>query len=131
MLIPFICNLIRRHPSCKLLIHRPNETQDLSADPYIMEEEDPAKCRAMESSLWELQTLQYHYHPDVANEAATINKALSSQESDLSTLLDLSVSELFEKEPNKKVKSVPLEFELAEGLLGKRNDLVRHHWTLE
>ncbi|XP_043571184.1 nucleolar complex protein 4 homolog [Chiloscyllium plagiosum] len=131
MLIPFICNLIRRHPSCKLLIHRSNQPQDLSADPYIMEQEDPAKCRAMESSLWEIQTLQYHYHPDVANQAATINKALSSQESDLSTLLDLSVSELFEREPKKRIKSIPLEFEPAEGLLGKRNDLVRHHWTLE
>ncbi|XP_072443803.1 nucleolar complex protein 4 homolog [Chiloscyllium punctatum] len=131
MLIPFICNLIRRHPSCKLLIHRSNQPQDLSADPYIMEEEDPAKCRAMESSLWEIQTLQYHYHPDVANQAATINKALSSQESDLSTLLDLSVSELFEREPKKRIKSIPLEFEPAEGLLGRRNDLVRHHWTLE
>ncbi|XP_067910723.1 nucleolar complex protein 4 homolog isoform X4 [Heterodontus francisci] len=27
MIIPFICNLIRRHPSCKPLIHRPNEAQ--------------------------------------------------------------------------------------------------------
>lgn len=24
MVIPFICNLFRRHPSCKVLVHRPN-----------------------------------------------------------------------------------------------------------
>ncbi|XP_067910721.1 nucleolar complex protein 4 homolog isoform X2 [Heterodontus francisci] len=131
MIIPFICNLIRRHPSCKPLIHRPNEAQDLSTDPYIMDEEDPSKCRAMESSLWELQALQKHYHPDVANAAATINKALSSQEADLSSLLNLSVSELFEKEPKKREKSVPMEFEPAEGLLSRKNDLVTLHWSLE
>ncbi|XP_067862272.1 nucleolar complex protein 4 homolog [Heptranchias perlo] len=131
MVIPFICNLIRRHPSCKALVHRPIGPQDLSADPYIMDEEDPAKCRAMESSLWELQTLQKHYHPDVANAAATINKALSNQEADLSTLLDLSVSVLFEKEPKKRARSAPLEFEPAKGLLRKKADLVAQHWALE
>ncbi|XP_078410653.1 nucleolar complex protein 4 homolog [Cetorhinus maximus] len=131
MLIPLICNLIRRHPSCKPLIHRPSETQDISADPYIMDEEDPVKCRAMESSLWEIQTLQNHYHPDVASAAATINKTLSSQETDLSTLLDLSVAEIFEKEPKKRAKSAPLDFEPAMGLLTRKNDLVTQHWTLD
>lgn len=24
MVIPFICNLFRRHPACKVLVHRPN-----------------------------------------------------------------------------------------------------------
>uniref|UniRef100_UPI00398F0D3C nucleolar complex protein 4 homolog isoform X2 n=1 Tax=Pristiophorus japonicus TaxID=55135 RepID=UPI00398F0D3C len=131
MVIPLICNLIRRHPSCKALVHRPGETQDLAADPYIMDEEDPTKCRAMESSLWELQTLQKHYHPDVANAAATINKALSNQEADISVLLDLSISVLFEKEPKKRAKFAPLEFEPAEGLLSRKGDLVTHHWALE
>ncbi|XP_038660900.1 nucleolar complex protein 4 homolog isoform X1 [Scyliorhinus canicula] len=131
MLIPFICNLIRRHPSCRPLIHRPSETQDISTDPYIMDEEDPTQCRAMESSLWELQTLQNHYHPDVASAASVINKTLSNQETDLARLLDLSVSELFEREPKKRAKSAPLEFEPAEGLLGRRNDLVTQHWTLD
>lgn len=24
-------------------------------DPYVMDEEDPAQCRALESSLWEIK----------------------------------------------------------------------------
>jgi len=27
MVIPFICNLFRRHPACKVLMHRPNGPQ--------------------------------------------------------------------------------------------------------
>ncbi|XP_078083296.1 nucleolar complex protein 4 homolog [Mustelus asterias] len=131
MLTPFICNLIRRHPSCKPLVHRSRDTEDISTDPYIMDEKDLTKCRAMESSLWELQTLQNHYHPDVAKAAAVINKALSSQETDLSTLFDLSVPELFEKEPKKRARSAPLEFDPPLGLLGRKSKLVTQHWTLE
>ncbi|XP_062930149.1 nucleolar complex protein 4 homolog [Mobula hypostoma] len=130
MAIPLICNLIRRHPSCKVLLHRPAEDQGLSADPYVMDEEEPSQCRALESSLWELQTLQQHYHPDVANAAAVISKALSDQEADLSMLFDLSVSELFEKEPKKRARSGPLEFEPAEGLLNRPSKLVCQHWAL-
>ncbi|XP_069788618.1 nucleolar complex protein 4 homolog isoform X2 [Narcine bancroftii] len=130
LVIPLVCNLIRRHPSCGILLHQPCEVPDLSADPYLMDEEDPAKCRAMESSLWELQTLQRHYHPDVAKAAAVINRALSDQETNLSMLFDLSVPQLFEKEPNKRARSVPLEFEPAKGLVCQ-NDLISQHWALE
>ena len=28
---------------------------DITQDPYLMDERDPAKCHALESSLWELQ----------------------------------------------------------------------------
>lgn len=28
---------------------------DMSEDPYVMEEEEPSKSRALESSLWEIQ----------------------------------------------------------------------------
>ncbi|XP_067910722.1 nucleolar complex protein 4 homolog isoform X3 [Heterodontus francisci] len=91
----------------------------------------PGEISPPAGSLLVVQALQKHYHPDVANAAATINKALSSQEADLSSLLNLSVSELFEKEPKKREKSVPMEFEPAEGLLSRKNDLVTLHWSLE
>ncbi|NWI71833.1 NOC4L protein, partial [Todus mexicanus] len=58
MIIPFICNLFRRHPACKVLVHRPNGPEDMSEDPYIMEEEDPSQSRALQSSLWEIQVCQ-------------------------------------------------------------------------
>lgn len=81
MVLPFICNLLRRHPACRVLVHRPRGPGEcagaqvmgpelacvgrwqsslvlfleLDADPYDPEEEDPAQSRALESSLWELQ----------------------------------------------------------------------------
>lgn len=117
-----------------------------------MDEEDPAQCRALESSLWEikvctacdgfgftnessmtltttelwlvsarqvscwlennkegisyafrsltffsssfLQTLQKHYHPDVAKAAVSINTPLSEQEDDISEVLEITTYEV-------------------------------------
>ncbi|XP_069820132.1 nucleolar complex protein 4 homolog [Dendropsophus ebraccatus] len=130
MIIPFICNLIRRHPACRPLIHRPTAEGDLASDPFIMEEQDPAKCRALESSLWELEALQNHYYPNVVRAANVISRALSTQESDVSELLELSSYELFEKEMKKKFHSVALEFEPVQGLLGRKHDLTADHFSL-
>ena len=131
MVIPFICNLFRRHPACKVLMHRPNGPQDLSEDPYIMEQEEPSESRALESSLWELQSLQNHYHPDVAQAAAILNQSLSEIEDDISGLLELSASELFDKEIKKTSANVPLEFEQVRGLFGKKNDIIAEHFALD
>ncbi|XP_066545640.1 nucleolar complex protein 4 homolog [Amia ocellicauda] len=131
MLIPFICNLIRRHPSCRVLIHRPSAADVPREDPYIMEEEDPAQCHALESSLWELQALQKHYHPDVAKAASSINKTLPEQEDNISDLLEVSTYEMFEKELKSKWQSVPLEFEPAKGLLGRPGEILGQHFALE
>uniref|UniRef100_A0A4W5RMJ3 Nucleolar complex associated 4 homolog n=1 Tax=Hucho hucho TaxID=62062 RepID=A0A4W5RMJ3_9TELE len=118
MVLPFICNLIRRHPACRVLIHRPSAANEACDDPYLMEEEDPSQCHALESSLWELQTLQKHYHPDVAKAAMAINKPLSQQEDDISELLELSTYELMERDlKQKQSKTVPLEFDPATQLL--------------
>ncbi|XP_067163128.1 nucleolar complex protein 4 homolog isoform X1 [Apteryx mantelli] len=131
MVIPFICNLFRRHPACKVLVHRPNGPEDLSEDPYIMEEKEPSESRALESSLWELQSLQNHYHPDVAQAAAILNQSLSEIEDDISGLLELSAYELFDREVKKTTTDVPLEFEPVRGLFGKKNDIFAEHFTLE
>ncbi|XP_029475320.1 nucleolar complex protein 4 homolog isoform X2 [Rhinatrema bivittatum] len=130
MVIPFICNLIRRHPACRVLIHRPLGPHGLTDDPYIMEEEDPSKSRALESSLWELQALQKHYHPDVAKEAGVINHPLSDLETDVSELLDISSYELFDREVKKKFKCTPVEFEPVRGLFGKKKDICAEHFVL-
>ncbi|XP_063820747.1 nucleolar complex protein 4 homolog isoform X2 [Pseudophryne corroboree] len=130
MIIPFICNLIRRHPACRPLIHRPMESGDLTSDPYIMEEQDPAKSRALDSSLWELEALQNHYYPDVVRAANVISRTLSAQESDVSEFLEMSSYELFGKQMKKKFKSVPLEFEPITGLLGKKHDVTADHFCL-
>lgn len=130
MVLPFICNLLRRHPACRVLVHRPRGPE-LDADPYDPDEEDPAQSRALESSLWELQALQRHYHPEVSKAASVINQALSVPEASIAPLLELTAFEIFERDLKKKgPEAVPLEFIPAQGLLGRRDDLCAQHFTL-
>nr|XP_004668929.1 nucleolar complex protein 4 homolog [Jaculus jaculus] len=130
MVLPFICNLLRRHPACHLLVHRP-QGPELDADPYDPMEEDPARSRALESCLWELQTLQQHYHPEVSKAATVINQVLTVPEVSIAPLLELTAYEIFERDLKKKEpKSVPLEFIPARGLLGQHDDLCAQLFTL-
>lgn len=59
--ISFIANMIKRHPRCVRLIHRKprkyTEALTFTADPFLSEESDPSKTKALKSSLWEIQSL--------------------------------------------------------------------------
>ncbi|XP_066502272.1 nucleolar complex protein 4 homolog [Hoplias malabaricus] len=131
IVLPFICNLIRRHPSCRVLIHRPSAADEPCNDPYVMDEEDPAECHALESSLWEIKTLQNHYHPDVAKAAKVINQPLSEMEEDISKQLELSTFELMEQDLKSQSQSVPLEFDPATALLKSAREVLGVHFCLE
>ncbi|XP_042297854.1 nucleolar complex protein 4 homolog [Sceloporus undulatus] len=131
IVIPFICNLLRRHPSCKVLIHRLDSPAEMLEDPYVMDEEEPSESRALESSLWEIKTLQNHYHPDVAKAATIINTSLSELEDELSEVLELTTFEMFDRDINKKTTDVPLEFQQVQGLFGKEQDIFAQYFTLE
>ncbi len=57
----------RHRGLAKLIDAAPGDARhDLASDPYLPDELEPAKSRAMESSLWELQTLAMHVLPQVA-----------------------------------------------------------------
>lgn len=82
--VPWIYNLLRNHPTCTFMLHRKlqpaadatlNMNEKGWEDTFRMEETDPMKTGALESSLWEIQMLQSHYHPNVA----TIAKIISEQ----------------------------------------------------
>ncbi|CAG8757004.1 4765_t:CDS:10 [Cetraspora pellucida] len=120
ILIPLIYNLIRRHPSCMVLIHRPYEINSkdgghinsISEDPYIFDEPDPMKSNAIASSLWELKTLQNHYLPNVATLAKIFQDKFNKPSYNLEDFLDRTYVTLFEAEISKKPKKVPaLAFE--------------------
>lgn len=131
IVLPFIYNLIRRHPSCRVLIHKPSAEDEPFEDPYLTDEEDPAQCRALESSLWEIKSLQKHYHPDVAKAALLINTPLSEQEDDISETLEVTTYELMEKDLKQpEIKSIPLEFETATRLLKGGGDVLGQHFCL-
>ncbi|XP_007953225.1 nucleolar complex protein 4 homolog [Orycteropus afer afer] len=130
MVLPFICNLLRRHPACRVLVHRP-QGPELDVDPYDPEEQDPAKSHALESSLWELQALQRHYHPEVSKAASVINQVLCVPEASIAPLLELTPYEVFEQDLKKKVpEPVPLEFIPPVGLLGRQGEPCAQYFSL-
>lgn len=105
----FIGNLILRHPGLKSLLNNVNNGT-ANTDPYIMEERDPLKSNAINSSLWELQTLQQHVQPQVVHAANFINSPLPSVEWDLSKILDDTADDIFDKEVKKFSKLIVLQF---------------------
>lgn len=96
--IPLIYNLLKSHPTCTFMIHRvprsDEERQQLEddglLDPFDMNEPDPTQTGAMDSCLWELVTLQSHYHPNVASLAKIISEQFTKAHYNLEDFLDHS-----------------------------------------
>jgi len=69
--LAFVHNILRRHQACLVLLDRPTPEGDdapqSGSDPYLDSQEDPAKSRAIESSLWEVQSLCRHYYTQVCS----------------------------------------------------------------
>ncbi|XP_035827817.1 nucleolar complex protein 4 homolog isoform X2 [Aplysia californica] len=110
--VPFVLNLISRHPACEVLLHRVSGAEVLDSDPYLEDEEDMSKCRALDSCLWELQTLERHYDPTLSQKA----KKRQIQEEDLSVILDNTSSDIISSEAKKIKGEVPMTFIKPSGL---------------
>ena len=65
-------------------------------DPFLEDEEDPMETNAIESSLWEIVTLQSHYHPNVATLAKIISEQFTKQSYNLEDFLDHSYGSVSE-----------------------------------
>lgn len=97
IILYFIGNLIIRHPGLKRLICHPTGgeiSKDPFKDPYIMEERVPIKSMALESSLWEIATLQSHVLPSIAQAAKFITNPIPSVEWDLSSVLEINENDV-------------------------------------
>lgn len=112
MLIPFIYNLLKKHPSCMSMLHRvPTNTTpsiftseldstlntdtdtgthnpDEETDPFDPSETNPMQTRAIESSLWELQGLQRHYLSHVATMGKLFGETFTRGEFNLDDFTD-------------------------------------------
>ena len=112
----FIFNLIRRHPSCVIVLEDKNESRS-KADPYDANEEDPAKARALESSLWELETLKSHYHHEVARFVSVFKRDMTKRnkytEIDIEKFVTRSYDETYSTENTKRLKMCGIRY-LAE-----------------
>ncbi|KAJ2698136.1 Maturation and nuclear export of 40S ribosomal subunits interacting protein [Coemansia sp. IMI 209128] len=110
--IPVIYNLLKAHPSCMVLIHRMpgfegEESVDAESDPYVADEADPAKCNAMSSSLWELETLQHHYYPNIATLANIFSEPFHKPKFQLEDFLDHTYGTFFEGDTARLPKKAP------------------------
>jgi len=93
VVVPWIYNLLKNHPTCTFMIHKENEyekDEDKWGDPFRMEEPDHMETDALESSLWEIHTLQTHYHPNVASIAKIISEQFTKQAYNLEDFVDHS-----------------------------------------
>ena len=92
VIIPLIYNLLKTHPLCTFMIHRNVQTPGAEdyQDTFQMDEADPMETNAIESSLWEIHTLQDHYHPNVATIAKIVSEQFTKQAYNIEDFLDHS-----------------------------------------
>lgn len=96
--IPWIYNLLRRHPTCTFMVHRDVQDPELkkhiqnngAEDAFNPTETDPMETGAIDSSLWEVVQLQSHYHPNVATIAKILAEQFTKQSYNMEDFLDHS-----------------------------------------
>ncbi|KAK9477328.1 CBF/Mak21 family-domain-containing protein [Lipomyces japonicus] len=110
IIIPFIYNLLKRHNTCNHMIHRVEFDAGQFAngnDPFDPAEPDPNMTRALESSSWELQALQQHFHPNVATLAKIMSEPFNKPSYNLEDFLDHSFATMLDAEFSKSVRKPP------------------------
>jgi U3 small nucleolar RNA-associated protein 19 len=128
-IVPYIYNLLKEHPTCTFMIHRnpyppcTKSTDNLGNDPFDMSEPDPQLTHAIDSSLWEIETLQSHYHPNVASLARIISEQFTKQQYNLEDFLDHSYASMVQSELGKEAKKAPVvEWKIPKRILTKPGD---------
>ncbi|CAK8685331.1 unnamed protein product [Clavelina lepadiformis] len=131
-MIFLIKNLLLKHPSICELVNYPisQNKEKIKSDPFQESEEDPAKCNATKSSLWEIAAFSHHYNPDIAKLANT--KCLG-QEKDVSELLEMDFYDMLHKDsflcnthPNYTMNHVH-----PTHLMGGYEDSVLEFWKID
>ena len=103
--LALVSNLLKKHPECNCLIQRKEGAE--MEDSFVADEDNPVKCRALQSSLWELVVLEKHYYPAVA----TLAKSIGRVEEDKAPLYNVeeftnhTYASLFDQEKKKKTKT--------------------------
>lgn len=125
VVVPWIYNLLKSHPSCTFMIHRIGEgdqDEETWGDPFGQGESDPMETHAQESSLWEIQMLQSHYHPNVATIAKIISEQFTKQAYNLEDFLDYSYGTMLDAELSKDIKKPPeVEYEIPKKIFMKHD----------
>ncbi|EGE84468.1 ribosome biogenesis protein Noc4 [Blastomyces dermatitidis ATCC 18188] len=112
VIVPWIYNLLKSHPTCTFMLHRVIRDEASQSklqshgmtDPFDPTEPDPTRTGALESSLWEIETLQSHYHPNVASLSKIISEQFTKQAYNLEDFLDHSYQGMVGMELGKEEK---------------------------
>ncbi|KAG1455013.1 hypothetical protein G6F46_009984 [Rhizopus delemar] len=107
IIIPFIYNLLKRHPTCMCLIHSNKSVDNAATDPFTMEELDPYESKAIDSSLWEVKTLSEHYYANVSTLAKIFGEQFLKPKYNLEDFLDHTYATFFATEIDRKRKKAP------------------------
>lgn len=149
-IVPFTYNLLKAHPSITFMLHRPPHPpytlseDNIGEDPYDQDEEDPQSTGAIDSSLWELETLRSHYHPTVASIVRIVGEQFTKQQYNLEDFLDhgygtLAEGELKEKQGKRKREAV-VEYRIPQRVFektaeqegdGEENNPVLDLWSFD
>lgn len=131
IVFPFIYNLLKRHPSCMIMLQNPDGKKNPNyEDPFDEKETNPQKTGAIGSSLWELETLQSHYHPNIATLAKIFSEPFRKPSYNMEDFLDWTYKSLLDSEEKRKYKGLAaLEYEEWETLFGKENAFMEG-WVL-
>ena len=136
---PLIYNLMQEHPACTPMLHRAvnksgQNDQSAFQDPFDEEEQDPNLTGAVDSSLWELDTLRIHWHPNVATIAKILGEQFLKRSYNLEDFLDHSYGSLLDTEVSKTIVKAPaLEYQIPKRIFihdpeAGQGDLMRL-WT--
>lgn len=106
MALPFIYNILKRHPALMVMIHRTDADgeengvwciaarhvtsayQRAFLDQFNPEEPNPNRTGALESFLWELRTHREHYHSSVSTLARIFEEAFTKPAYSMEDFLD-------------------------------------------
>ncbi|EEB05811.2 CBF/Mak21 family protein [Schizosaccharomyces japonicus yFS275] len=109
IIVPFIYNLLQRHATCMQMIHKPGDLQD---DPFDEAAVDPMHTGALESSLWELASLQTHFHSNIGSLASIMSQQFTKPRYELEDFFDHGYQTMCSAELKRPLKREPaFEFE--------------------
>ncbi|KAJ6499420.1 CBF/Mak21 family-domain-containing protein [Mycena sanguinolenta] len=106
ILIPFTYNTLKRHPALMGMIHRP-ASEDQDDDPFDPAELNPLLTKAIESSLWELNSHREHYLAGVSTLSRIWTEPFTKQSYAMEDFLDHTYGTLFEADATRKIKKEP------------------------
>lgn len=129
-IVPWVYNQLKQHLPCTFMLHRtfhPGHAiyasnsryeEEGMDDPFDMQQADPMLTAAIDSSLWELETLRTHYHPNVATLAKIMGEQFTKRDYRLEDFLDHSYASLVDAELGKDMKKAPVvEWEIPKRII--------------